>query len=317
LQQVLIWVLGLTRQSGGMNKMKKLFTLLITVFLLGFVASSLVSVEASTSVNYTVDGIFDTGGTWDGLSGTATRGNTISFDISSKPAGHDFAFWIINGVVRKDLLPGHEYTFTTKNTLQIVFTPTDKVAAVFIDSNGAYLGVKYTTGGAVVDTGLANTPANRPGFVVSSTTKWTSISGSASINDVQENSVFVLTYEADDTPLSDVTLNVVNGTASVENPVPFNSLVTVTANTAPDGQVFAGWEENGILVSNNPVYVFSALTGRSLEAKYATLFQAEPLVSILEGVEYREGYISLIGQFDIPSGYTLLEYGFFIIKLLC
>ncbi|GEM_PF-4485509 len=315
MQVALCKVHGLMRPFGGMNNMKKLFTLLITVFLLGFVASSLISVEASTSVNYTVDGIFDTGGTWDGLSGTATRGNTISFDISSKPAGHDFAFWIINGVVRKDLLPGHEYVFTTKNTLQIVFTPTDKFAAVFIDSNGAYLGVKYTTGGAVVDTGLANTPADRPGYVVSSTTKWTSISGSASIADVQENSVFVLTYEADVTPLSDVTVNVTNGTTSIDNPVTFNSLVTVTADAAPAEQVFAGWEENGIVVSYNPSYQFSALYNRTLVATYAASVTPQPVVTMSSSLSAREGYRTYIGQFELLE-YDLIEYGFVFHKTL-
>ena len=303
-------VLGLMKQYGVAN-MKKIFLFFITVFLMSFIVGSFVRVEASTSVTYDVDGIFDTSGTWDGLSGTNTRGNTLSFDISSKPAGHDFAFWIINGVVRKDLAVDHEYVFTSVNILQIVFTPTDKVAAVFIDSNGRYLGVKYTEGGSVDDTGLI-VPVARPGFVVSSTNKWTSIEGSASISDVQLNSVFVLTYEESETPLSDVTLSVTGGTSSVANPVPFNSLVTVTADAAPAEQVFAGWKENGRIVSYNSEYQFSALYNRTLVATYAASVTARPLVVMSNDLGLRSGHSTYVGQFELPSGYTLVEYGFIL-----
>lgn len=277
---------------------------------MGFVVSSFVRVEASTTVNYDIDGIFDTGGSWDGLSGTGTRGNTLSLDVSSKPAGHNFAFWIINGVVRKDLAVDHEYVFTSVNVLQAVFTPTGKVAAVFIDSNGRYLGVKYTEGGAVVDTGLTNTPAARPGFVVSSSSKWTSIEGSASISDVQENSVFVLTYEEAETPLGALTLSVTGGSSSVANPVPFNSLVTVTADVAPEGQVFAGWVENYVIVSYNPQYKFSALSSRTLTATYAESSSSQSIITMSFPLTTREGYETFIGQYELIPGQEIIEYGF-------
>lgn len=293
--------------------MRKLFLLLIAVFLLGFAGSTLIKLEASTSVNYTVTGVFDTGGEWAGLSGSNTRGNSMSFDISSKPSGHDFAFWIVNGVVRKDLPVDHEYTFTTSNELQIVFTPTGKFAAVFIDSNGQYLGVEYTEGGEVLDTGLLSAPA-RPGYVVASgVDKWTSIEGSLSIADVQENSVFVLTYEEDlGAPISAVIIGVTNGTSSVPNPVPFNSLVTVTADAAPEGQTFAGWYEGDTLVSNNPEYAFTALQHRTLVATYSELVGPSSIVTMSNPLTFRAGHRTYVGQFDLVEGDTLIEYGFLI-----
>jgi hypothetical protein len=289
--------------------MKKITFVTILFILFGFFGSMFVNLEASTTVGYNVTGIFDSGGAWAGYNGSSTRGNTVSFDISSKPSGHEFAFWIVNGVVRKDLAATYEPILTTNNDFKIVFTPTGKVAAVFIDSSGKYIGVVYTEGGVVSDAALTM-QAERPGFVVSSSQKWTSIEGSASISDVQLNSVFVLTYEEDETPLGAVTLSVTGGSASVANPVAFNTLVTVTADAAPTDQVFAGWEENGVIVSYNPQYKFSALYTRTLVATYAASVTQVPIVTMSRALGSRLGYFSYVGQYEVPAGIEVIEYGF-------
>jgi hypothetical protein len=308
LSQIALKVHGLMKPFG-VNNMKKLFLLIITVFLLGFSGSALIRIEASTSRPYTVNGVFD-GASWDGLSGNANRGDSLSFTLTGKPDGHDFAFWIINGVVRKDLPLDYEYTITTNNVLQIVFTPTGKFAAVFIDSNGKYLGVKYTVGGAVTDTELT-VPAARPGFVpVTGSGKWTSIEGSETINNVTQNSVFVLNYQVAETPIGAVTLSLTNGTASIGSPVPFNSLVTITADAAPAEQVFAGWTENGEIVSYDPQYKITALYNRTLVATYAASVTPQPIVTLSTDLRLRSGHHSYVGQFSLPSGYSLIEYGF-------
>lgn len=291
--------------------MKKLFLFLIAFVLLGFSMGLANSIEASSSVNITVNGIFDGSPEFTPVNTTGTRGGTYSYDGASTPSGHAFAFWIVNGVVRKDLAVDHVFTITSKMTLQIVFTPTSptKFVAVFIDSNGAYIGREYTTGGTVSDASLTM-PASRPGFVVDSENKWTSIEGSTSITNITANSVFVLNYEEDETPIGAVTLSVTGGTASISNPIPFNSLVTVTANAAPEGQVFSGWIENGVIVSYSQEYKYSALSNRVLTATYSESVTPQALVSISNAIAKRTNYFTYVGQVYIPAGQSLIEYGF-------
>ena len=106
--------------------MKKIVSIALILFFVGLIVGRVHQVEASSSVSYSVTGVFDTGGSWAGLSGTLNRGDTMSFDLSSKPEGHNFTFWIVNGVVNKNLAQGYTFNMTSSMQLQVVFTPTGK-----------------------------------------------------------------------------------------------------------------------------------------------------------------------------------------------
>lgn len=288
--------------------MRKITMFLLALFLFGFIGSSFIQVDASTTVSYEVTGVFESNISF-GTTGSGTRGNTASFDLTSVPAGHDFVFWIVNGVVRRDLPEAYEHTLTTTNDLQIIYAPTGKYAVVFIDINNKYIDVEYTTGGTVLDSVL-DMPVARPGFVVDSLDKWTSIVGSPTLADVQAHSVFVLNYEASGTPLAPVVITTVAGVGPAE-PVAFNALVTVTAEPTSGSDTFVGWMEGSNVVSKQLEYTFTALYNRTLVATYEAAPLAESaVVSLADALEIRTGFYSYVGQFELIEGQELIEYGF-------
>jgi uncharacterized repeat protein (TIGR02543 family) len=288
--------------------MKKLLVSVLIVFLFLFAGISFLSVHASNNINVTVTGIFDE------YNEPATQG---SYAYGSKlslapvvPSGHSFAFWIVNGIVQQNLVIDHEFTVTNRMNLQAVFAPNGKLAVVFIDSNGQYLGVRYVAeNGAASDAGIS-APV-KPGYQIANP-KWASIQGSSDLGNIQSNSVFVLQYETD-LSIGNKTLTVNGGTGS--GSFAFNSVVTVTANTPDEGLVFSHWTENGVKVSNQTPFTFTLLTNRTLTAVFLEeTDDVLPFVTLSENLQLRDGYESYLGQYHVPVGYTVVEYGFLASK---
>lgn len=292
----------------GVVNMKKLLVSVLGVFLFLFVGVSFLSVQASNNINVTVTGIFDEYNE-PATQGSYAYGSKLSM-APTVPSGHSFAFWIVNGVVQQNLVIDHEFTVTNRMNLQAVFAPNGKLAVVFIDSNGQYLGVRYVAeNGAASDVGIS-APA-RPGYQIANP-KWASIQGSTDLGNIQLNSVFVLQYETD-LSIGNKTLTVNGGTGS--GSFAFNSVVTVTANTPTEGLEFSHWTENGVKVSNQTPFTFTLLTNRTLTAVF--LEEAEdvlPFVTLSENLQLRVGYESYLGQYHVPAGYTVIEYGFLASK---
>lgn len=298
--------------------MKKLLSLILVSLFFVFIGVNSLKLNAATTVDVSVTGIFDssTPGNSFTFNATPSFGGTISIDFGSAPMDQSFAFYIVNGVVRKDLPQAHVFTVSTRMQVQVVFTPTGKYAVVFIGSNGEYLGVKYAgldNSFTVDDTGIS-TPT-RPGYLVASgESKWTSIEGSTGFSSVDANSVFVLQYVSDSS-IADVTIAVTGGTGA--GSYSFNSAVTVVAGAAEPGQKFSHWSEGSVKVSTQASYTFTALKDRTLVANYvteATVLDDLPFVTLSDDLALRSGYESYAGQYYLPSGYSLVEYGFLVSK---
>lgn len=77
------------------------------------------------------------------------------------------------------------------------------------------------------------------------------------------------------------TLTVENGTVNGETTavVETNSFVTVVANAAEEGFVFAGWFENDVLVSSETTYTFKLAKDTTLTAKYESEVTPTPEVA--------------------------------------
>jgi uncharacterized repeat protein (TIGR02543 family) len=290
--------------------MRKLLTLVLALFLFGFAVISATEVKASGTLSATITGIFEGSESFSLTPTGLTLGSNVSFDLNGKPSGQEFAFWIVNGIVRKDLQPNHSFPVTGRMQLQVVFAPTGKYAVVFINSSGQYLGVRYagSNNSFTVDPSGINIPV-KPGFELKAIeNRWLSIEGSTGFSGVNEHSVFVVQYNPS-TTFDDVAITVNNG--SISGSYTFNSILTVTANAPTEGQFFAGWIENDILVSYDSEYTFTVLFPRTLTAIYDSEAPVvQPIVHISNDLELRSGYHTFIGQFEIPAGYTLLEYGF-------
>lgn len=191
-----------------------------------------------------------------------------------------------------------------------MFAPEGKHTVVFLDSNGQLIESQF------VDNNQTVTPPNvdnksKPGLQVSATTPWRTSTG-AVFNPavgITSNMVIILQYE---TTVLGTYLMTVNGVE--EGPYNFNQLVSVTADAEDlDETPFSHWEENGVMVSRNLEYVFTAVKDRTLTAVYSDTPSADlPLVVLTRDIELRSGYHTYIGQFYLPEGYEIVEYGFLI-----
>lgn len=296
----------------GTETMKKLLTLFVLLFAFVLVGATFLDSEAfSGNKTVNITGIFEGSETFTD-SDVYPYGSKVSMDLAGAPEGQTFAFWIVNGIVQPELAVNYQFTIVNNMNLQVVFTPVDKVVAVFVDVNGGYLGSRYVTSGGSADTSLIALP-ERPGFdAVDGAGRWTSVHGSAAVTAITQNSVFVQNY-TDDATVRTVDIAVTNGTGGgTKN---FNSIVTLVADAAPGGQKFSHWVENGVKISNLSTYKFTALYNRDITAVYvaeATVLQDEVIVTLSNDLERRPGYHTYVGQVEVPAGYTVVEYGFFI-----
>lgn len=292
--------------------MKKILTLILIVFAFVFVGNQFVKVDAfSGDKTVTITGIYD-GSTALVDTDIYPYGSNVSMDLSGAPAGQTFAFWIVNGIVQPTLAVNNQFVIVNNMNLQVVFTPADKVVAVFMDVNGGYLGSRYVTSGGAADTSAIALPY-RPGFEsVDGAGRWTKVYGSDSVTNITQNSVFVQNY-VDDATTNTVNIVVNNGTGTaVKN---FNSIVTAVANPAPEGQKFSHWEENGVMISTKETYLFTALYDREITAVYVAdsyYLLYEFIVTLSNDVEKRPGYHTYVAQLDIPVGFEVIEYGLLI-----
>lgn len=96
-----------------------------------------------------------------------------------------------------------------------------------------------------------------------------------------------------------------------------NKIVTITAPPAPEGQKFAGWEFNGVVVSINPTYEFAITGDRDFIAKF--IGKEEEVTQnphalltdvIMTTVSDTKSHVRFYNQIIIPKGYKLLDAGF-------
>lgn len=139
---------------------------------------------------------------------------------------------------------------------------------------------------------------SKPQYVVAST-PWKEVNGSEAVFlNITESKVFVLQYElAEDVEPVVITVD------GIENEFAYNQVVTITSEL----EDFSHWEEDGVIVSYDREYKFTALVNRNLVAK--TDSTPKPLISLINATGIKEGYKSFLGQFYLPNGYKLIEAG--------
>ena len=283
--------------------MKKLFIFLSLGFLLFFgIVNSAINVSAYTDNEYDVTiNTMINASSLDKVVIKEQYGALITPFSSGAPENHKFAFWIINGVVRYDL--DFDYEFLVNSNLEItgVFEPSDdsEHAVLFIDSNGKLIKTHYVPTGEDITT-LPNIDGyTKPHYVVAET-PWKEANKSPAVfTNITESKVFVLQYKLDGT-VAPVIITV-NG---VDTEYAYNEIVTLNA----DSENFSHWEDDGVIVSYNPTYTFTAIADRTIEAKESGS-SSTPLVTLQNVTGIREGYKSFLGQVYLPDGYTLIETG--------
>ncbi len=282
--------------------MKKIFIFFSLSFLIFFgIVNATIKVQAFTESthNVTITTVVDEAADIDVVLENKHYGELITpFASTAAPEGHEFAFWIVNGVVKKDLLSNHEFPVTSDLVITGVFEPSNKHAVLFIDSNGMKIHHEFVLDGDEV-TEPSTEGFTKPHYIVADT-PWKEVNGNAAnFSNINESKVFVLQYKLDGS-VDPVTITV-NGESEE---YAYNQVVTLTA----DNPEFTHWEEEGVVVSYNPTYTFTALVDRTIEEKTNGTTN-QPLVILNNVSGIREGYKSFLGQVYLPLGYELLETG--------
>ncbi|MFA5005872.1 MAG: lamin tail domain-containing protein [Candidatus Izemoplasmatales bacterium] len=290
--------------------MKKL-AIIISTFLLAavYIGQFGVRVEAASPIGntYVVDvtSHFGAGNTVDMDTSALAYGSKISIDpTSGSYPDYSFAFWIVNGVVRKDLAVNYQFTVTDSMTLHAIFKPTGSYAVVFMDSNGKLIGeVQYVESGADATPPSTDT-YTKIGYTFADT-KW-----SGTYTSVTEDKAIILQYVLSNANTFSVTFSNVANVARNKDLYAFNEVAQLTADETDGTNPFSHWAIGTHIISYDRVFYTTMLDNIYPTAVYlATPLTPAAVISISDALSLRDGYVSFKGQFDLPSGYSLIEYG--------
>jgi len=305
LRQVwtLVHQLCVERRCG--DTMKKLIVaFLFALFVFALPLQIVHAGDVRALVDVSVTSSFDSTNTVSTTVEDQSYGTKVSFAASlpGSQTGYEFYCWIVNGVVRTDLAQGAEFIVTEGLSLVGVFHPIDplKYAVVFLDSNGQKLKIEYVSSGTGA-TAPSTTNLSKPGYTVDDVTPWDS-----EFSNVTSNLIILLQYESAVSEM--ISVGVTGGTGA--GSYAFNSVVTVVADTPEEGY-FCYWEDaNGKEVSYQETYVFTAVKDVSLTVVTSESAPTDVnYVTLSDRLSFHSEKSTYIGQFHIPSGYTLIEYG--------
>lgn len=284
--------------------MKKLKFVLFPIVLLFVVVFTGTIIRATTpTVDVVLTSVFDETNILSQGSVSKTYGSTFSFDtnvLNGLPEGTTFAYWVVNGSVRPELLINHQFTITNQLELVAVFSPANKHTVLFMDSNGKLLKTAFVNNGETISDSGIMIPS-KPGFEVKTgLDKW-----NGSLTNITKDEVFILQYNKVTTATYALSVSGGSGAGTYN----YNDVVTVNAEV-PGGKYFSHWKEGTHIVSYNQSYKFSMLTARSIEAVFVdSPVTATPVVSMSNNLQIRDWYRSYLCQFLIPEGYTYVEHG--------
>lgn len=288
--------------------MKKLLIMFFAIMPFFFVKASVGAEVSDFTVTFTAS--FDNENIGVPMTLNKAYGTKVSFSSFIEDlTDYQFAFWIIDGVVRDDVAYDQDFYVTSNMDIHAFFTRADEFAAVFMDANKSVLATRYANDSndyKVGDPFISEYPT-KPNYVVNEENKW----GEPVNTAIFENKVYVLRYLLDTTATFELT---VDGIVTEHD---YNDLVTVTAPTKT-GEFFQYWKRNGQVVSYDETIKVSVLEDTLLESVYGAtaLTSSEPEIYLSEGLALRSGYKSHYAQFYLPEGYELVEFGMLTIDAL-
>lgn len=296
--------------------MKKILAFLFAVSLFYFVGAQ--SVLASSLFNVEVRTYLDGSNMNQAASGLSNqaRGSKVQFNASGISPEYTFAFYAVNDIVRDDLPQNYEFVVRSNMKITAFFRPNGSVTpanarhvVIFADNNGKIIanGVQY-----VADGGTATEPSVLPTKpnATYATPKWFTPQGESSLENITSSRVYLLQYVSSDNTA--YTVNVTGGSVVEEEPFNYNDVVTLVPNAAPAEQVFSHWEDaEGNVLSTKANYKFTVMGNVSVQAVFAATPEFPgAVVNMSDALSIRSGYVTYKGQFDLPAGFTLVEYGF-------
>ena len=297
--------------------MKKILAFLFAISLFYFVGAQ--SVLASSNFNVEVRTYLDGSNMNQAATGLTNqaRGSKVQFNASGISPEYTFAFYAVNDIVRDDLPVDYEFVVRSNMKITAFFRPNVSVTpanarhvVIFADNNGKIIagGVQYVQNG-----GTATQPEvlpNKPN-AEHADPKWFSVEAElGSLSNITSSRVYLLQYVSTDNTA--YTVNVTGGSVVEDAPNNYNDVVTLQPNAAPAEQVFSHWEDaEGNVLSTKANYKFTVMGNVSVQAVFAATPEFNSaVVNMSDALSIRSGYVTYKGQFDLPAGFTLVEYGF-------
>ena len=243
-----------------------------------------------------------------------TRG--ISIRLTAMPnTGYQFSYW-------QDTRSGsilstnqvYEIVMGTGISLKAVFTripdaDTTEFTVIFKDKSGKIL---QSTN---VQKNQPVTPPSSPTLVGYTFTGWDKELDHVT-SDMTVNAVYARLSDTYQVTVVNGTL--LDGTASGD--FQYDMPVTVVAGTAPAGQKFSHWEQDGVRISVSAVYSFFApMRATTLTAVYVpeeTAIVETPFITLSSAVEVDTAGKSMLftANRTVPAGYTLIESGVLLLQ---
>src|SRR5690554_1666033 len=271
----------------GWQVMKKLTTRLLIFLLVSFLSifsmPNISANESGESYAFDLTIIHGEGNVLKPELPNLPHGTQLEIDLTGiEIPGKNFVFYIIDNQIVRDQM--QKFTVTSHAKVTAVFAAEDEIVAVFMDTNGEYISADYVTTGEVPTapdvSGLSKPGYNPVPF--------------GDLGAIDDHKIFVVSYEP-----SSETMILVN---DVE--YPYNSIVTLKSDN-PD---FTHWEENGVVVSYNPEYKFSAIYNRDIVEK--TDGAKQTLITLTNGLTLRlDDLVSFIGQYELNNDEVFIEAG--------
>ena len=229
-------------------------------------------------------------------------GQRVSIDAGSMTHnGHEFLGFLVEGKLNPSFDPELSIRVRENMNVEAFFKPENTTAVVFMDANQDVIEVQYTNEDGKI--------SPWPDYSMYTKTGLEAKNWVVGENVVDENTVFtsdtVVCVSYENAISEELVLLVENGTG--EGFYDFNETVTVTANG--EG-TFEYWLKDDMVASFDETYTFTMASDHELVAVYDTGFVADSdLLISAQPYWINEGMVSFVGQFDIPEGYELVEYG--------
>ncbi len=256
--------------------------------------------QTASTVSVTLTSYFDPDNIVVTTISDRTYGETLSLagEIAAAPEGktYEFLYWEWNGSIREWPID-HPFILTGDNDLKAVFRPSDRHVVAFVDANGRILKIEY-----VADAARRHRRLPCPTGGVCHRRLERRLCGRH--RRCHRHPRYTKT-NADEFAIA-----VTNGTGATT--AAFNTVVTVEAAAAAPGTYFHHGEDQGVFVSYEETFAFTAFRTSSLVAVYAgeapedTLRVYRSVNLDLRSSTFKKTYV---GRFYLPAGYTLVEYG--------
>ena len=282
--------------------MKRILLVFAIFLMVGITLSQMEAHSGEVDVSFATyhDGQNQTETTFD----NRPYGSHIAFHGSvGDVTGYEFAYWIVNGVVNKNLPLEHEFVVRHKMEITAVFKPVDQFVVTFMDTNGDLLDIQYADEQDAVVYQGEEWP-DKPNLVVAED-PW----GDVDLDNITESMILVLQYVIDQEATFTLQYKDSPSSGFVEQTYTFNDVVTLEVSDFV--AQFDYWKLNDEIVSYDTTFSFSILRDVTVEAVFSfDDVDAEPTIVMSDNLELRTGYVTHQAQFYLPDGYELIEYGF-------